>query len=260
MNRALGTGLAALLGVLAIVVPLLTPDPNATDYGSKLAAPSWAHLLGTDQAGRDVLARTASGTWVSLGTALLVAAITFVVGLAVGLLAAVAGGAVDAVISRVIDVTLAVPQLVLALAIVGVLGPGHANLVLAMSIAGWAHLARFARAFASQQTERPFVLASRMAGIGRWRSAFRHIMPATATGVLAVTTLHIGEIVLSLAGLSFLGLGVSPPTAEWGQMVAEARGYVDRAPWLVLAPAAVLLISVAAASLLADAVQDRGKR
>ncbi|GAA4035207.1 nickel ABC transporter permease subunit NikC [Allokutzneria multivorans] len=260
MNRLLGIVLAALLGVLAFVVPFLTPDPNGTEYGAKLAAPSWAHLLGTDQAGRDVLARIAAGTWVSLGTALLVAVITFAVGLAVGMLAALAGGVVDTVISRVIDVTLAVPQLVLALAIVGVLGPGHANLVLAMSVAGWAHLARFARAFASQQTERPFVIASRMSGVGRWRSAARHVMPATATGVLAVATLHIGEIVLSLAGLSFLGLGVSPPTAEWGQMVAEARGYVDRAPWLVLAPAVAVLVSVAAASLLGDALQDRGKR
>jgi ABC-type dipeptide/oligopeptide/nickel transport system permease subunit len=250
-----GLVLTGLLVFLALVVPLLTSDPNTTNYAGKLAPPSWTHLLGTDQTGRDVLARLAAGTRVSLGTALVVAAVTFAVGLAVGLAAAVAGGAVDVVLSRIIDVTLAVPQLVLALAIIGVLGPGQANLVLAMSVAGWAPLARFARAFARQQAALPFVVAARMAGVGRWRAAARHVLPVTSTGVLAMVTLHLGEIVLSLAGLSFLGLGVSPPTAEWGQMVAEARGYLDRAPWLVLAPATALVLSVAAASLVGDAIQ-----
>jgi ABC-type dipeptide/oligopeptide/nickel transport system permease subunit len=246
--------LLAGLVVLATVVPWLGPDPDATDYANRLAAPGPSHLLGTDQAGRDVLARAAAGVRTSLGAAVLVTVISAAVGLMVGVTAALVAGAVDAVLSRVVDVVLAVPQLVLALAVVGVLGPGLTNLVVAMALAGWAPLARYARAFAAGLLRRPYVLAAELAGVPRPLAALRHVVPATTSGVVAVATLGLGEIVLGLAGLSYLGLGVAPPTAEWGQMVAESRAVAGTAPWLVVVPGTLIVISVAGASLLGDAL------
>ncbi|WP_020576264.1 ABC transporter permease [Actinopolymorpha alba] len=260
-GRGLGlaTGLVLLAGMVVLVgvVPWLTPDPNAVDYAGKLAAPSGEHLLGTDQAGRDVLARLAAGARISLGAAMLVSAVTFAIGLAVGLATALLGGVVDVALSRLVDVLLAVPHVVLALAIVGVLGPGLRNLVVAMVIAGWAPFARYARTFARAVLDRPYVLAARMAGVGRWRAAWRHVLPAAFLRLLAVATLGVGEVVLGLSALSFLGLGVAPPAAEWGQMVAESRTYAAQAPWLVIVPGMAVVCAVACAALLGDALEDR---
>ena len=249
-----GAAVLVLLAVAALAVPLLGPDPDATDYANRLAAPSPSHPLGTDQAGRDVLARAAAGVPTSLGAAVVVTAVSAAVGLLVGVTAAVAGGGVDTVLSRVVDVVLAVPQLVLALAVVGVLGPGLTNLVVAMALAGWAPLARYARTFAAGLLHRPYVVAAELAGVARPVAALRHVVPATAGGVAAVATLGLGEVVLGLAGLSFLGLGVAPPTAEWGQMVAESTTVAGQAPWLVVVPGALIVLSVAGASLLGDAL------
>jgi ABC-type dipeptide/oligopeptide/nickel transport system permease subunit len=249
-----GAVLLGCLAVLAIVVPWLGPDPDATDYANRLAAPSWSHLLGTDQAGRDVLARAAAGVRTSLGAAVLVTVVSAAVGLAVGVVAALAGGVVDAAISRVVDVVLAIPQLVLALAVVGVLGPGLTNLVVAMALAGWAPPARYARTLAAGLLHRPYVVAAELAGVPRPLAALRHVVPATTSGVVAVATLGLGEVVLGLAGLSFLGLGAAPPTAEWGQMVAESTTVAGPAPWLVIVPGTLIVLSVACASLLGDAL------
>ena len=249
-----GAALLAALVVLATVVPWLGADPDATDYANRLAAPGPAHLLGTDQAGRDVLARAAAGVRTSLGAAVLVTVVSAAAGLLVGVVGALAGGMVDAVLSRIVDVVLAVPQLVLALAVVGVLGPGLANLVVAMALAGWAPLARYARTFAAGLLRRPYVVAAELAGVPRPLAALRHVVPTTASGVVAVATLGLGEVVLGLAGLSFLGLGVAPPTAEWGQMVAESRTVAGTAPWLVVVPGTLIVLTVACASLLGDAL------
>jgi ABC-type dipeptide/oligopeptide/nickel transport system permease subunit len=249
-----GAVLLAGLVVLATAVPWLAPDPDATDYANRLAAPGPSHLLGTDQAGRDVLARAASAVHTSLGAAVLVTVISAAAGLVVGVTAALAGGVVDAVLSRMVDVVLAVPQLVLALAVVGVLGPGLPNLVVAMALAGWAPLARYARTFAAGLLHRPYVVAAELAGVARPLAALRHVVPATTSGVIAVATLGLGEVVLGLAGLSFLGLGVAPPTAEWGQMVAESTTVAGTAPWLVVVPGTLIVLSVACASLLGDAL------
>lgn len=252
----LGVGLLVTLAALTLVVPLWTPDPDATDYARKLAPPSWDAPLGTDEAGRDVLARLAAGAWRSLGAAVLIGVLTYVAGLLVGVTAALCGGVVDTVLSRLVDVMLAVPTLVSALAVVGVLGPGFGNLVVAMTLAGWAPLARLARSWAREHLTRPYVTAARLAGVPRWRAAVSHVLPATGVLTAAVATLGIGEIMLGLSALSFLGLGVAPPAAEWGQMVAESRWYAARAPWLVLAPGAAIAASVACAALLGDALQD----
>lgn len=251
-----GLVLTVLLFLTAVAGPWFTLDPNLPDYTNQLQPPGGGHLLGTDGAGRDLLARTVAGLRTSLGAALLISVLTALAGLLVGVGAGVAGGVVDAVLSRVIDILLGLPGLVLTLALVGLLGPSFVNLVLAMSLTGWAGLARLARAHARTSTTRPDVLAARMAGAGGLRIAIGHVLPEAAAQVLVVATLGIGEVVLALAGLSFLGLGAQPPTAEWGTMLAGARDTLSYAPWQILGPATGLVVTVLAATLLSEALRD----
>lgn len=251
-----GLLLGVMLLLVAVAGPLITSDPDATDYPHQLQGPSGSHWLGTDRAGRDLLARTVAGAQTSLGAALLVMAIATTVGLLVGVIAGSAGGAVDAVLTRITDVLLGLPGLVLTLALVGLLGPGFVNLVLAMSISSWAGLARLARAVARSSGTRPDVLAARMAGAGRIRVAVGHVLPAAAGQVLVAATLGLGEIVLALGSLSFLGLGAQPPTAEWGNMLASARETLGSAPHQLIGPALGLVLTVLAATLVSDALRD----
>jgi nickel transport system permease protein len=236
----------ALVGVLAgaaLLGPLLAPDPDLPDYLHQLAPPRPDHWLGTDQSGRDLLARSLVGARASLGAALLVMAIAAAVGLLVGTLAGALGGVVDAVLTRLTDVLLGLPSLVLTLAVVGVLGPGFWNLVLA-------------RAVARGSGTRPDVVAARMAGIGPVRATLGHVLPGAAAQVSVAATLGLGETVLALGGLSFLGLGAQPPTAEWGSMLATGRTTFAYAPWQLIGPGAGLVLSVAAAVLISDALRD----
>jgi peptide/nickel transport system permease protein len=251
-----GLGIATLLAVVAVVGPWLLPDPNLTDYTAQLTAPSATHWLGTDQAGRDLLARSVAGAGTSLGAALLVMALAAGVGLVVGTLAGVLGGVVDTVAVRFTDVLLGLPSLVLTLAVVAMLGPGFANLVLAMSLTSWAPFARLARSVARGCAARPDVVAARMAGISRSRAAVTHVLPAAAVQVLVAATIGLGETVLALGGLSFLGLGAQPPTAEWGSMLADGRETFAYAPWQLAGPCAGIVLAVAAASLIGDALRD----
>lgn len=246
----------AVLLVLTAAGPWLAGDPNTPDYAHKLAAPSLEHLLGTDSAGRDLLARSLYATTTSLGAALLVSVITCVIGLAVGVAAGVLGGVVDVVLARLIDVLLGLPGLVLTLAIVGLLGPGYWQLILAMSLSSWAGLARVARVHARSAIIRPDVTAARMAGVGSVRIGLGHVLPGTAAQVLILATLGIGEVVLSLAGLSFLGLGAQPPTAEWGTMLSNSRETLGYAPWQILGPATGLVATVLSTTLISEALRD----
>ncbi|WGX99281.1 ABC transporter permease [Nocardioides sp. L-11A] len=249
--------LLLLLVIVAIGIgPLLLGDPNATDYGDKLAAPSWEHPLGTDLAGRDMLARTLVGGRLSLGIAGLVSLTTLLTGLVLGLVAGLAGGWVDKVLSRVFDVLLGLPTLVVALAVVGALGPGLVNLVLALTVIGWAFLARLARNEVLGARHRPDVVAARMAGVPAYRIAWSHVVPNVVLVLLVAVTAAFTEVVLALAGLSFLGLGAQPPTAEWGRMLAETRSSLTIAPWLVLGPGVGLCLSIAGMLLLSDALRD----
>jgi ABC-type dipeptide/oligopeptide/nickel transport system permease subunit len=251
-----GAILAVLLLALTFIGPLLTHDPNATDYAHQLLSPGSAHWLGTDGAGRDEFARTVAGARTSLGAALLVFVISTGVGVLVGVVAGLAGGPVDLVLSRIIDLLLGLPSLVLALAVVGALGPGFSHLVLAMAITGWAGLAKLSRAYTLGAPNRPDVLAARMAGIPMYRIAVGHVLPGVISQALIAATLLLGDTILGLAGLSFLGLGVQPPTAEWGAMLNEARADLTIAPWLLIGPGVGIIAAVTAATLISDALRD----
>jgi peptide/nickel transport system permease protein len=251
---------AVLLGAVvavALVGPTLAGHhPDVTDYANRLAPPGDGHLLGTDPAGRDLLARTAAGARWSLTAALVASLLTTLTGVVLGGIAGSVGGAVDAVVSRIIDVLLGLPDIVIALAVVGALGVGDTNLVLAVTVGGWAHLARVARSTVLDSRHRPDIAAARMAGVGPARAFVGHVLPDMAGRVLVVAATAFGTVVLSLAGLSFLGLGAQPPTAELGSMLAGSAGDLAVAPWLALGPGVAIATTVAAALLLSDALRD----
>ncbi len=251
-----GASFALALAVLAVIGPLIARAPNITDYAHQLAAPSAHHWLGTDAAGRDEFARTVAGARDTLGAALLVFLLATIVGVGTGVIAGFVGGPVDAVLSRLMDLLLGLPQLVLALAVVGALGPSFANLILAMAITSWAFLGKLARSLTSSSRHRPDVIAARMAGMSATRIAFGHVLPGVLAQALIAATLQLGDTILNLAALSFLGLGAQPPTAEWGGMLNDSRLNVTIAPWLLIGPGVGILLAVTAATLISDALRD----
>jgi ABC-type dipeptide/oligopeptide/nickel transport system permease subunit len=252
-----GLTIALLLIGLTLFGPLLTPyDPNQPDFRAKLEAPSAEHWLGTDQSGRDVFSRVLAGGQRTLGTALLVLGCIFGIGLVVGTIAGMSGGIVDILLMRLVDVLMALPAIVLAIAIVGVLGPGFENLVLALVISWWAYYARLARSYVLNARQRPDIIAARLAGIGWGRIMLGHVLPGVTSQLLIVATLDLGALIAAIAGLSFLGLGVQPPAAEWGAMLSEARLYFTLAPWLLFGPLVPIFGAVLAANLLGNALRD----
>ncbi|MFD6397458.1 ABC transporter permease [Nocardia sp. NPDC060249] len=251
----------AVLLVLAIVGPLIAHyPPNEPHYGDKLVAPGTEFWLGTDQYGRDQFARVMYGLRLSLLSALLVLAGSATISLFVGVGAGLYGGRLDRAVSRAIDIVLAIPGLVLALAVVGLLGPGYLNLLMALVIASWAADARVARALTLEARSRPYVVAARVAGVSRPAIGARHLLPAVLGPFLIVATLRLGGIVVALAGLSFLGLGVQMPEAELGAMLGDARRFLTAAPWLLITPSVAILAMAAAANLIAEGLRDTERR
>ena len=252
-------GLIILFSIAAMVIlgPLfVTHDPAATDFSSKLKPPTETHWLGTDQFGRDVLARVLEGGRRSLGAALLVVAGVMIISVFLGLTAALSGGVIDQLITRTIDIILALPSLVFALAIVGILGPGFGNLVLAMVISHWASNTRLVRSFVLTARNRPDIIASWEAGMSWPQIIFGHILPEVMSKLIIVLTLRLGDIIVSISGLSFLGLGVQPPAAEWGAMLSQARLFFEYAPWLLLAPASAIFLTVIGANMVGEGIQE----
>lgn len=252
----LGVSLA-LLVVLILVAGWLSPaDPNAVAIDQQFRGPSLAHPLGTDAFGRDQLARLAAGGRSSLSAAALVLVVSMSLALVLGVTSGMLGGPVDAVLMRINDVLLSIPSIVLAMAVIGVLGPGFLQLVGALSVAYVATFTRLARAFTVTCRRRDDVTAARLSGIPWWRTVRGHIVPGVAGQLWVVSTLTLGDIVISIAGLSFLGLGIQPPAAEWGAMLAESQSAFFVAPWLLIAPAAAILLTAAAVNLIADALRE----
>jgi peptide/nickel transport system permease protein len=256
------TAVAGLVVVVALVLaavlaPWLAPsDPNAADVVNKFAGPSGDHLLGTDELGRDVLSRLLHGGRVSLLTTFLASGIVGIIGLVLGTIAGYIGGAVDIVISRVVDILLAFPSFLLALAITAVLGPGMGHLLLAVVLVWWAGYARIVRAAVLAERGKPYVEAARAAGVPEWRVLGRHVVPNVVGPVIVLSTLELGHVLLALTALSFLGLGVSPPTAEWGAMLTNARSYLGSSPYLMVAPGACIFLMVMGCNLVGDGLRD----
>lgn len=251
----------AVLCAAALVVVLAssrwTADPVRQDLANRFAAPSRAHPFGTDQLGRDLLARTSHGGRRWLAAAGAIVALTFPFGLAVGVTAGLVGRRLRQVVMRIVDVFLAVPSFVVAIAVAGTLGPGLANLVIAVSLTAWSPYARLAAISVVEIERSAYVNAARAAGASRFHVARRHLLPAVLPSLSVVAMLQVGETLLLVAGLSFLGLGVQPPRAEWGSMIREAQQFVDSAPQLFIGPGLGVVCSVVCCSALADLLQAR---
>lgn len=252
-----GGTIVAALGLVAIVGPIVVPyDPTAQNVGPQLQPPTVAHPLGTDEFGRDLLARVVHGARYSLGIGVLVTGIRVVIGTTFGLIAGYIGGWVDEGLMRLVDIQLAFPGLVLALVVAGILGPSLRNVMIALAFVGWSTYARVVRGKVLSVKEREFVAASRLVGTPRWRIARRHLLPSVVDQVLVLATLNIGTVVLATAGLSFIGLGAQPPTPEWGTMLASGRHYLRTAWWLVNIPGAAIVLTVLGFNLLGEGLRD----
>lgn len=246
-------GMLALIVLAALLAPWLAPAaPAALDLDRRLAGPSWDHPLGQDELGRDVFSRLLFGARVSLVTGLAVVCLAGALGCAIGGVAGIAGGRVDGALMRLVDAVLAFPGLLLAIALVAMLGPALEHVVLALVLIGWVGYARLVRGQTARLREREFVLAARAAGAS-WVSVFwRHVLPNMAPLLLVQASLSMAGAMLAEASLSFLGLGLQPPTPSWGAMVNAGRGHLLDAPHLALFPGLALFAVVVSLNVLAD--------
>jgi peptide/nickel transport system permease protein len=249
-----------IIGVIlfvALAAPLLAPsDPNAEDVLHQFQSPSVHHLLGTDQFGRDELSRIIFGARISVLTSVIVGAAVLGIGVLVGTVSGLAGGVIDGAIMRGVDVFLAFPSLLLALAIAGTLGPGLFHLALAMTAVWWADYARIVRGLVLAVKGQPYLESARALGVTRARLILRYVLPNIASPVVVLATLQTARLLLTLAALSFLGLGVGPPTAEWGAMLNDGKNFLDTAPQLMLYPGLAITITALGFNLLGEGMRD----
>jgi peptide/nickel transport system permease protein len=258
MMRRLAFLVVAGAAAFAIAGPWIIPsDPNAQHLALRLAGPSWNHPLGLDELGRDILARLAVGARVSLLVGLVVVSVSATVGVLVGAVAGYRGGLVDDGLGRVMDVLLAFPGMLLAIALVAVLGPSIGHVVMALGVIGWVGYARLVRGQVLKIREFEYVHAARALGAPSLRILVRHVLPATLAVVTVQATLGMAGAVLAEASLSFLGLGVQPPTPSWGAMLDAGRSHLLDAPHLAIAPGAAIALMVLSFNLAGDVLRDR---
>lgn len=250
-----------LFVLVAILAPWIAPYPlqgaGAPNVIAKLQPPSASYWLGTDHLGRDILSRIIYGARVSLANGLLIVAFSLLIGLPVGLAAGYFGGWIDEALMRSTDVFLAFPALLLAVLMAAALGPGFLNSVIAVAVTWWPWYARLARAEVLVLRGQPYVEAARLAGVSHPRIILRHILPATGRPLTVQAALDVGPALLTAAALSFLGLGILPPTADWGQMVDAGRKFFPARWWYSAMPGMTIFIIALAFSVLGDALRDR---
>ena len=258
-NASLLIGLLLLtaIAVLALGAPWLAPSgPETMDMANRLAAPGGGHILGTDNFGRDLWARILFGSRISLGVSLASVTVSTLVGTLLGLISGYYGGWIDTVIMRVVDIVLGFPVIILALALVAVLGPGARNVVLALVAVFWTQYARVVRASTLSEREREYVQAAKAAGMSDARILLRHILPNVLDPAVVMATLGIGTAILSESTLSFLGLGVQPPAPSWGWTLAYGMRFLRDDPYLSIFPGLAIMLTVLAFNLLGDGLRD----
>ena len=249
--------LVLILLIAAAFAKILCPyDPYAQDLLQAQKPPSAEHILGTDRYGRDLFSRVLAGSTTSIYATLFLVIIIAVTGTFVGIICGWTGGRTDTVLMRISDLFLAFPSLVFAIAVAGVLGGGIQNAVIALAVIGWPKYARLVRGLTLSQKDSPYLMAVRLSGSSVPKILFKHILPNIAGPVLVTAVLDIGTMMMELAGLSFLGLGVQPPAAEWGSMINDGRSLLQIAPWMALAPGAAIFITVMIFNLFGDTLRD----
>ena len=258
-----GMVIVGLVIVTAVGAPMLaTSDPIEQDLSVALKPPFWqedgslSHPLGTDHLGRDVYSRVVYGARISLTISVLAALLGAAVGVAAGLAAGYRGGRLDLVIMRIVDLNLAFPLILLALAVVALLGANLRNLVIVMAITTWMIYARVVRGVSLTLREQEFIQAARALGAADTRIIVRHILPNVAAPILVIWTLEVARVILMESALSFLGLGVPPPTPTWGRMLAEGRDYLTVAGWIAVFPGLAIMVTVLGINFLGDGLRD----
>jgi ABC-type dipeptide/oligopeptide/nickel transport system permease subunit len=253
----LATAIVVLAVLVALIGPVVTPQsPNAADFLSVLTPPAAGHLFGTDNVGRDILSRVIVGTRISLSSAGLIVALAVIVGSLLGITAGLIGGLLDEILMRLTDLFFAFPAFVLAAAIAATLGASLEHTIIAVAVVFWPWYARLARSQVLSLRERDFVLAARLAGCSTPSIVFRHMLPNVLPILTIQASADIGNAILSISALSFLGLGAQQPTPEWGPMMASAQDYLQSAWWFLTFPGLTLLVFVLGFNLLGDGLRD----
>ena len=256
-SALLGLVIVTGLSLAAVLAPVLSPhDPNDVDVTRRFLPSSREFLLGTDHLGRDVLSRILYGARLSIGSSIVATAAVAFLGLLVGMSAGYLGGVVDAVLSRIIDIISALPTILLALAVTAILGLGLRNVMIAIVAASWPTYARIVRGAVLSEREKPYIESATASGASTARIFRSHLGPNIIGPVVVITTLDLGIMLLAISALSFLGLGVRPPTAEWGAMLSEGRTYLSRAPNMMLYPGLAIFAMVLGFNLLGDGLRD----
>lgn len=246
-----------MLILVALLAPLIMPhDPTAVSLTEKVQSPSFQYPCGTDPLGRCVLSRVIQGTRTSLVAAVIIVAISGTGGVLLGLISGYKGGLVDSIIMRLVDVLLAFPSIILAMALIVSMGPGLGSVIIALTLVHWTGYARLVRAEVLTLKQSEFVEAARAMGNSSVRILFKYILPNVIAPVIVMASLDIAQIVLSMAGLSFLGLGAQPPDAEWGAMINQGREFIRTAPYVTLFPGLAVMATILAFSLLGDCLRD----
>ena len=252
-----GASLVAIFALVAVFAPLLAPyNPNVIDAAHRLGAPGNGHLLGTDNLGRDLLSRLIWGSRWSIGTVSLATVLIMSIGVSVGAAAGYYGGLLDDVLMRVVDVLLAFPSLLLALAIAGTIGPGILSVMIALVSVWWASYARIVRGMVLSMRNRDFIAAARALGASDTQIIIRHVLPNVLPSIAVLATLEMGDLILAIAGLGFLGVGVQSPVSEWGTMVNDGRAFLFSAPQLMIYPGLAIALAVIGFNLLGDGLRD----
>ncbi|MGK6317350.1 ABC transporter permease [Neorhizobium sp. DT-125] len=258
----IGVSLIALLIAVALFGPLLgLASPTANNLMARLAPPSFdttkgLHLFGTDQLGRDILSRTIHGARVTLMIGATAVLLGGAIGIVIGLVAGYYGRWVDAVLMRIVDLQLSIPLSLLALLVVGTIGPSLQNLIFVLALTSWVQYARVIRGQVLGVREREYIQSAHAIGLGDVRIIFQHILPNVLSAALVIATIELARVIILEAALSFLGLGVQPPSPSWGRMLAEGRSYMSSAPWIAIFPGAAIFITALSVNLTGDWLRD----
>ena len=248
---------ALLIVLIAVLADVIVPyDPYEQDLSAALMPPDSHHLLGTDQYGRDMLSRGIKGAGISLSSSFALVVIITLTGCIAGIISGYYGGIIDSIIMRLSDIFLAFPGLVFAIAVASVMSGGLVSAVIALALISWPKYARIARAEVLAIKNEPYIQVARMSGLNTISILIKHIIPNIADMIIVTAVLDIGNMMMEIAGLSFLGLGAEPPLAEWGLMVSQGRSFMQTAPWVVIAPGLAIFITVLVFNMLGDTLSD----
>ena len=248
---------ALLIVLIAVLADVIVPyDPYEQDLSAALMPPDSHHLLGTDQYGRDMLSRVIKAEGISLSSSFALVVIITLTGCIAGIISGYYGGIIDSIIMRLSDIFLAFPGLVFAIAVASVMSGGLVSAIIALALISWPKYARIARAEVLAIKNEPYIQVARMSGLNTIRILIKHIIPNIADMIIVTAVLDIGNMMMEIAGLSFLGLGAEPPLAEWGLMVSQGRSFMQTAPWVVIAPGLAIFITVLVFNMLGDTLSD----